>query len=132
MANSGSDPTLERLDRIEANLETVSQVLLRISGVVESNRGDIDQLSERIGQLAQSISSLRESQVETKFSVDRLIDTFVRFQEEGMNDRARISHLEQVASDFIQNAEADRAIMLQILEYLRNQYPGNGRGLTTE
>ena len=129
MTESGSNRTLERLDRIEANLETVSQVLLRVSSVVESNRGDIDQLSERIGQLAQSLSDLREGQTEAKFTVDRLLETMLRFQEQREADRARISHLEQLAVSFVENAEADRATMLQILEYLRNQYPGNGSGL---
>ncbi len=141
-----SDHTPERLDRIETNLETASQVLLRVSDVVESNRGDIDQLSERIGQLAQSVSELRESQSETRaaldrliesqgdirFTVDRLLETMVRFQEEREADRARVTNLERLAVSFVQNAEADRATMLQILEYLRNQYPGNGSGLIGE
>lgn len=56
MTSNGS----ERLDRIEANLELVTQTLVRVAGVVESNRSDIDTILERLDQLSISMATFRE------------------------------------------------------------------------
>ncbi len=39
-----------------------------------------------------------------------------------------IGQLSLSIQQLVNNANADRAVMLEILQYLRNQHPGNGRG----
>ena len=39
-----------------------------------------------------------------------------------------IAQLALSVQQMVTNANADRAVMLEILQYLRNQYPGNGQG----
>jgi predicted phage tail protein len=39
----------------------------------------------------------------------------------------QIDQLTASVQQLVTNANADRAIMLQILQYLQNQYPGNGK-----
>ncbi|MCA1991882.1 MAG: hypothetical protein LDL41_07530 [Coleofasciculus sp. S288] len=100
----------------------------------------------------QEISELREriNEVEDDFSrrANLLLDEILLLRDETernarateQNTRAigelterinqvdgQIEDLTESVQQLTQNANADRAIMLQILEYLRNQYPGNGR-----
>jgi hypothetical protein len=39
-----------------------------------------------------------------------------------------IAQLTVSVQQLVVNANADRAVMLQILQFLQNQYPGNGKG----
>jgi hypothetical protein len=93
------------------------------------NKGNYLELRGSQAETRCALDRLIESQGDTRFTVDRLIETMVRFQQEREADRSRITNLEQLALSFVQNGEADQAMMLQILDYLRNQYPGNGTGL---
>ncbi|NEP09892.1 MAG: hypothetical protein F6K14_06640 [Symploca sp. SIO2C1] len=43
-----------------------------------------------------------------------------------------VSSLRQAQQISVQQAEADRAVMSEILQYLSNQYPGNGKGGTSQ
>ena len=90
--------TTERLDRIEGILDGLAQS-------AQEHTRDIDVLSERIGELAQSVSELKQDRDAVWTLFDRVADGMLQFQAQ---------------------AVADRAVMLEILQYLRNQYPGNG------
>ncbi len=95
-----------RLDRIEANLETVGETLVRVARVVENNRGDIDQIFERLDQLSASVGELRQSQqVLTE----------------------RFDGLAQMMAQFVQNAEADRAVMREMQLEVRGIQTENRR-----
>lgn len=79
----------------------------------ERSREEIDLLGERIGQIAASVSELRQDREDTWGGLNRFMGVMVQFQ---------------------QQAAADRAVMLEnqteirrIWEYLLRQHP-NGHG----
>ncbi|NER48752.1 MAG: hypothetical protein F6J92_19060, partial [Symploca sp. SIO1A3] len=53
------------------------------------------------------------------------------FRERILMQDERFNTLQENIDRNIQQAEADRAVMTEILQYLRNQYPGNGKGGTS-
>ncbi len=106
MTDSAAGNGNGRLDRIEANLETVGETLVRVARVVENNRGDIDQIFERLDQLSASVGELRQSQqVLTE----------------------RFDGLAQMMAQFVQNAEADRAVMREMQLEVRGIQTENRR-----
>ncbi len=118
--------TTDRLDRIEAILDGLAQS-------AQEHTRDIDILSERIGQMAESISELKQSVSELKQDrdvvwqlFDRVADGMIQFQTQQAASREAIDSLTETMGQFQAQAAADRGVMLEILQYLRNQYPGNG------
>jgi chromosome segregation ATPase len=127
---------LEQSDEIfarRANL-LLDEILLTRDQVGENakaigeSRRDIDQLAQRMGELAQSVSELREGQQlltvtvtqlaesmtilrqTQQITVDRFVETFVRFSEQAEAER-----------------QSFQAETRRIWEYLLSQNP-NGRG----
>jgi chromosome segregation ATPase len=128
----------ERLDRIEAILERTAQKqeqfdarldrltqereesqrnfdarIEQLFQAFERSREEIDLLGERIGQIAASVSELKQDREDTWAGLNRFMGVMVQFQEQ---------------------AAADRAVMLEnqteirrIWEYLLRQHP-NGHG----
>ncbi len=121
----------DRLDRIEATLDRITQRqeqfseqlqeqqrqfdarLDRLAQTAEESRRDIDQLAERVGQIAQSVSELRQDREDTWTALNRFMGIMVQFQEQAAADRAVI-------------LENQREIR-RIWEYLLRQHP-NGQG----
>lgn len=137
-----------RLDRIEANLETVSETLLRVARVVENNRGDIDQIFERLDQLSASTGELRQSQRTSTERFDSLaqiqqvsterLESWAqrqqvlteRFDELAQNEQnlqRAVEQLTQLMVQFAQNAEADRAFMRELQTEVRGLQLENQR-----
>jgi hypothetical protein len=85
----------DRLDRIEVNLEVVTESLVTLAAQANTTDQRLAQFEER----------------------------FNRFIAQAEADRAFFRN--QMAT-FREQAEADRATMQQILQFLQNQYPGNG------
>lgn len=106
----------DRLDRIEAILErTVLRQeqfdarLDRLTQATEESRREIDLLAERMGEIAASVSSLKQDREDIWAGLNRFMSVMVQFQEQ---------------------AAADRAVMLEnqaeirrIWEYLLRQHP---------
>lgn len=92
--------TDERLDRISERLD-------RTAAQSQENTQAISQLNDQLEQLADRF--------------DEMVNNQIGLQE-------TVSQLTVFWTGLAHQAEADRAVMRQILEYLRNQYPGNGSG----
>jgi chromosome segregation ATPase len=141
VTNSSASNGNGRLDRIEANLETVSETLLRVARVVEGNREDIDQIFERLDQLSGSTGELRQSQQVSTERFDGLaqsqqalttrFDTLTqRFDDLALGQRNLQGAVEQLTSlmaQFTQNAEADRAFMRELQTEVRGLQSENQR-----
>jgi len=87
----------ERLDQIEDEMENIKQILGVAARMAERNSQSIDRLTDRLDRLTSTVDRLAVSQLNTEETMNR----------------------------FIQNAEADRALMRgiqtenqRILQYL--------------
>ncbi len=106
-----------RLDRMALEAEergrNIDARLERLTQATEESRREIDLLAERMGEIAASVSSLKQDREDTWAALNRFMGVMVQFQEQ---------------------AAADRAVMLEnqaeirrIWEYLLRQHP-NGHG----
>lgn len=124
----------DRLDRIEAILERTAQRqeqlaqqqqqfdtrqeqfearLNQLLQAIGESREEIDLLAERIGEIAGSVSSLKQDREDTWVALNRFMGVMVQFQEQAAADRAVI----------LENQTEIR----RIWEYLLRQNP-NGHG----
>lgn len=106
-----------RLDRMgqeaEVSKRNFDARIEQLFQAFERSREEIDLLGERIGQIAASVSELKQDREDTWAGLNRFMGVMVQFQEQ---------------------AAADRAVMLEnqteirrIWEYLLRQHP-NGHG----
>jgi uncharacterized coiled-coil DUF342 family protein len=117
----------DRLDRIEAILERTAQRqeqlaqqqqqfdqrLDQLLQAIGESREEIDLLAERMGEIAESVSSLKQDREDTWAALNRFMGVMVQFQEQAAADRAVI----------VEN----QAEIRRIWEYLLRQHP-NGHG----
>ena len=95
---------------------TRDQIAENVKAIADSRR-DIDQLATRTGELAQSLSELRQSQQLLTFTISQVAES--------------ITILRQTQQAFVEQAVADRqafqAEIQRLWEYLTTTRP-NGRG----
>ncbi len=124
----------ERLDRIEAILDRIAQRqeqfvqqqqqfdsrqeqfdarIEQLFQAFEKSQKEIDLLGERIGQIAASVSELRQDRNDVLGILDRVADGMIQFQNQAALDRAIMLE--------------NQAEIRRIWEYLMRQHP-NGHG----
>lgn len=128
----------DRLDRIEAILDRTAQRqeqfdarldrmaiereesqrnfdarIEQLFQAFEKSQKEIDLLGERIGQIAQSVSELRQDRNDVLGILDRVADGMIQFQNQAALDRAIMLE--------------NQAEIRRIWEYLLRQHP-NGHG----
>lgn len=104
----------DRLDRMEENLQTVTDLMVAVARRTESNAESIDQLTDNVDVLVRRVDQLAIRQEDTQAVVSQMA--------------SRFEQLMTVMVQFAQNAEVDRAEIRRIWEYLLGQQQnGNGR-----
>ncbi len=128
--------TNERLDQIEDELETTKQLLVSVASVVESNRDSISDLTDQIDRLTNLVDRLAVRHESTQLTVERLAVTVERLTlrldrlaESQQTTQASVDQLARLMMQFAQNAEADRAEIRRVWDYLNQQSNGGGEGL---
>jgi len=108
-----STPTIEelrqRIDSVEAEFGSRTNLLLD-QMIVTGEK--LDRLTDRVSRMDEQLEILADR-------VDYLATGQINLQ-------SSVSQLTVLMTGFAHQAEADRAVMRSILEYLRNRYPGNG------
>jgi phosphate uptake regulator len=105
---SPSEPPFEtRLAELEQRLEAMDDIVAqRCLAVLDAADALHRQSEEQIRQTNQRIDRLA-------LQIDR--------------NALAIAQTNVAMQQMVANANGDRAVMLEILQYLRNQYPGNGK-----
>ena len=123
----------ERLDQIEDELETTKQLLVSVASVVESNRDSISDLTDGLDRLTNLVDRLAVRHESTQLTVERLAVTVERLTlrldrlaESQQTTQASVDQLARLMMQFAQNAEADRAEIRRVWEYLNQQSNGGG------
>lgn len=102
----------ERLNQIEDEMETIKELLISTARMAERNSESINRLVERMSQATSNVDRLAVAQLNTEERLDQLTALMTRF---------------------VENAEADRAVVRgiqtenqRILQYLFGQQGGSG------
>jgi predicted nuclease with TOPRIM domain len=111
--------------RIREQLEGLDEEFTRKSNILLDQIIVLDERMERADERLERIS---ERQERTDAMLEQLADRFDQMVNNQITMQANIEQLNVFMTGFAYQAEADRAVMRQILEYLRNRYPGNGSG----
>ncbi|MEH2421503.1 MAG: hypothetical protein V7K48_11435 [Nostoc sp.] len=105
--------TAERLNQMEDEMETIKELLISTARMAERNSESINRLVERMDQATSNVDRLAVAQ---------------------LNAEERLDQLTALMTRFVENAEADRAVMRgiqtenqRILQYLFGQ---QGEGQT--
>lgn len=103
----------ERLNEIEDEMETIKELLISTARMAERNSESINRLVERMSQATSNVDRLAVAQ---------------------LNAEERLDQLTALMTRFVENAEADRAVIRgiqtenqRILQYLFGQQ-GEGEG----
>lgn len=103
----------------------------------------LDSIEEQLSQLTNRWEEMDDVVADRCLAILDAADVVYRKQSERIDrialqiDRAAlqidrnataIGELSRSVQQLVSDANADRAVMLEILQYLRNQHPGNGRG----
>ncbi|NEP08915.1 MAG: hypothetical protein F6K14_01420 [Symploca sp. SIO2C1] len=120
------------LDEIIANDQALSNQTRNLNEFIAESRRDREADRERIAFNEMRLDVFRERIL----MQDERFNTIQQNIERNTRDIAEVQILAtqvlQAQQISVQQAEADRAVMSEILQYLRNQYPGNGRGGTNQ
>lgn len=99
--------TAERLNRMEDEMETIKELLISTARMAERNSESINRLVERMSQATSNVDRLAVAQ---------------------LNAEERLDQLTALMTRFVENAEADRAVVRgiqtenqRILQYLFGQ-----------
>ncbi|NES21661.1 MAG: hypothetical protein F6K41_22715 [Symploca sp. SIO3E6] len=130
------------LDEIIVNDQAIESLTRNLNDFLTESSRDREADSERIAFNEMRLDVFRERillQDERFNTVQQNIDRNTQNIDRNTRDIAdlqllatqvlqSVSALRQAQQISVQQAEADRAVMAEILQYLRNQYPGNGKG----
>lgn len=104
--------TAERLNRIEDDMETIKELLISTARMAERNSESINRLVEGMSEATSNVDRLAVAQ---------------------LNAEERLDQLTALMTRFVENAEADRAVVRgiqtenqRILQYLFGQQGGSG------
>lgn len=87
---------------------------------------------ERLDRIAERLERTDTQLVQLADRFDQMVNGQIALQQT-VNQLAMLwTGLAHQVEGQANQAEADRAVMRSILEYLRNRYPGNGSGLSNE
>jgi methyl-accepting chemotaxis protein len=107
MSDGGDRAIEQRLTELEARLEEMDDIVAQRCLAVLDVADELHrQINDRVDRLA--------------LQIDRNALAIAQ-------NNLAIGQLTASVQQLVTNANADRAIMLQILQYLQNQYPGNGK-----
>lgn len=102
--------TAERLNQMEDEMETIKELLISTARMAERNSESINRLVERMSEATSNVDRLAVAQ---------------------LNSEERLDQLTALMTRFVENAEADRAVVRgiqtenqRILQYLFGQQEG--------
>lgn len=116
---------IEQLREQIKELEHNDEIFARRSNILLDQIIVID---ERINRTDERIDRITERLDRTDGQLELLADRFDEMVNGQIALQETVSQLAVLWTGLAHQAEADRAVMRQVLEYLRNQYPGNGSG----
>ena len=127
------------LDEIIANDQAQENLTRNLNEFIAESRRDREADRERIAFNEMRLDVFRERilmQDERFNTIQQNIDRNTQNIDRNTRDIADLqliaTQVLQAQQISVQQAEADRAVMAEILQYLRNQYPGNGKGGTNQ
>ncbi|HBB32373.1 MAG TPA: hypothetical protein DDZ80_08755 [Cyanobacteria bacterium UBA8803] len=83
--------------------------------------------NERLDRVAERLDQITEQQNQTDKQLVLLAERFDQMVNSQIALQENVNQLTVLWTGLAHQAEQDRAVMRQILEYLRNRYPGNDR-----
>ena len=103
--------------------------------MTQSGEDRFAQIDTRLESIETSINDLRVQLAENTASITTLQTTvaeltdIARLHQQALRiSQHNVDQLTSRFDQFLEQAAADRTVMREILQYLRNQYPGNGKG----
>ncbi|NER22862.1 MAG: hypothetical protein F6J86_28075 [Symploca sp. SIO1B1] len=120
------------LDEIIVNDQAIESLTRNLNDFITESRRDREADRERIAFNEMRLDVFRERillQDERFNTIQQNIDRNTRDIAELQLIATQVLQTQQIS---VQQAEADRAVMTEILQYLRNQYPSNGKGGTSQ
>ena len=110
----------ERIKELEQNDEIFARRSNTLLDEILITDERLDRTAAQVQENTQAISRLDEQ-------LERLADRFDQMVNNQIALQGTVDQLSMLWTGLARQAEADRAVMRSILEYLQNQYPGNGR-----
>lgn len=110
----------ERIKELEQNDEIFARRSNTLLDEILITDERLDRTAAQVQENTQAISRLDEQLVQLAERFDQMVNNQIALQ-------GTVDQLSMLWTGLARQAEADRAVMRSILEYLQNQYPGNGQ-----
>ncbi|NEP61055.1 MAG: hypothetical protein F6K31_29420 [Symploca sp. SIO2G7] len=125
MTNEQLAEIRQRIQELEASDQDFAKKANTLLDEIIVNDQAIESLTRNLNEFIAESRRDREADRERIAFNEMRLDVF---RERILMQDERFNTLQENIDRNIQQAEADRAVMSEILQYLRNQYPGNGKG----
>ena len=129
MTNEQLAEIRQRIQELEASDQDFAKKANTLLDEIIVNDQAIESLTRNLNEFIAESRRDREADRERIAFNEMRLDVF---RERILMQDERFNTLQENIDRNIQQAEADRAVMSEILQYLRNQYPGNGKGGTSQ